>query len=198
MRPIIGSYFLVSNLQESIQFYTELLQFPPTVIRGNRWAEWLWAEGQGFFGLLSDPDNATEVDFGTVKPSAVLNIFTPNIEKEYTRCLDFVESYFGMIHYDPELATGATGDYTCFGISDPDGNMIEIFHCQEDEQLAADKTLIRHSAITTTVITSKTDNPSGPQLPTADQELSGTRRTSRRICDFNREDLAIPRVIALP
>ena len=46
-------YFVVENIEKSIEFYSELLGKSPTNIIGSRWADWENENNQIYFGIIS-------------------------------------------------------------------------------------------------------------------------------------------------
>ena len=46
-------YFVVSDIEKSIEFYSALLEKQPTNITGTRWADWENETNQIYFGVIS-------------------------------------------------------------------------------------------------------------------------------------------------
>ena len=112
-------YFVVENIEESVYFYTKLLDMKPTNIISNRWADWENENGQIYFGIISK----AAIESNLVKGNnGVLGLYTDNIENAYKRCLELK----AKILYEPEAIPDSKDNYKCFAIEDLDGNKIEI------------------------------------------------------------------------
>lgn len=191
---LMGTYVIAINIEQSVEFYTKLFQAAPTVTTANRWAEWLYADGRAFFGLL-----AKDTDADQLKPnsSTVLNLYTPDIQVEYERCREFVEATYGTLLGEPEKTFGAAGDYISFSILDPDNNIIEIFYSQEDEKYLEPALNLRSNQIFATSVISKCRQKiSLTSLP----QLSDFMKQQKQYgcCSFDHDILAIPHKIILP
>ena len=46
-------YFVVENIEKSIEFYSKLLEKNPSTIRENRWADWENEDNKIYFGIIS-------------------------------------------------------------------------------------------------------------------------------------------------
>lgn len=112
-------YFVVENIEESVHFYTKLLDMKPTNIISNRWADWENENGQIYFGIISKAATESNLVKGN---NGVLGLYTDNIENAYKRCLELK----AKILYEPEAIPDSKDNYKCFAIEDLDGNKIEI------------------------------------------------------------------------
>lgn len=112
-------YFVVENLEKSIQFYTELLNKKPTNIISNRWADWENENNRIYFGIISKEASGSELIKGN---NGVLGLYTEDIDAAYKKCLQLKIK----ILYEPELVPNSVDNYKCFAIEDFDGNKIEI------------------------------------------------------------------------
>lgn len=112
-------YFVVENIEESVYFYTKLLDMKPTNIISNRWADWENENGQIYFGIISKAATESNLVKGN---NGVLGLYTDNIENAYKRCLELK----AKILYEPEAIPDSKDNYKCFAIEDLDGNKIEI------------------------------------------------------------------------
>lgn len=112
-------YFVVENIEESVHFYTKLLDTKPTNIISNRWADWENENGQIYFGIISKAATESNLVKGN---NGVLGLYTDNIENAYKRCLELK----AKILYEPEAIPDSKDNYKCFAIEDLDGNKIEI------------------------------------------------------------------------
>lgn len=114
-------YFVVQDLQKSIEFYKNLFEENPTTITENRWADWKNENGQIYFGIISL--NATGEKF--IKGNnGVLGLYTENIDVAYQK----MYRLGAKILYAPESIENSIDNYICFAIEDLDGNKIEIAH----------------------------------------------------------------------
>lgn len=112
-------YFVVENIEKSIQFYSELLNKKPTNITGNRWADWENENNQIYFGIISKEASGSKLIKGN---NGVLGLYTEDIDIAYQKCLKLN----AKILYEPELVPNSADNYKCFAIEDLDGNKIEI------------------------------------------------------------------------
>lgn len=114
-------YFIVENVEKSINFYSELLGKKPTNITGNRWADWENENGQIYFGIMSREASECNLTKGN---NGVLGLYTDDIKTAYETCLRLKVK----ILYSPEAIPNSKDNYQCFAIEDLDGNKIEIAH----------------------------------------------------------------------
>ena len=113
-------YFLVKEIEKSIEFYTQLLEMPPVnteVHDGKlRWADW----GDKSCIALIRADFVTDnVRYGN---NAVFNYSVDDLEAEYKKAKKLGAKIIGeimLVHENPYR-------YECFTIADMDGNLIEI------------------------------------------------------------------------
>ena len=112
-------YFVVSNIEKSIKFYTILLDEQPSNIIGTRWVDWKNANNQVYFGLISREATECELIKGN---NGVLGLYTDDINKSLELC----KSLGAKILYEPEKIANSEDNYMCFAIEDYDGNKIEI------------------------------------------------------------------------
>lgn len=113
-------YFVVKDLNKSIDFYTEIFEEKPTNIIENRWADWENEDGKIYFGIISVEATGEKRINGN---NGVLGLYTDNIEKAYDQC----KKFGARILYDIEEIPNSVDNYKCFAIEDLDGNKIEIF-----------------------------------------------------------------------
>ncbi|MBQ8727240.1 MAG: VOC family protein [Oscillospiraceae bacterium] len=112
-------YFVVDNIEESIAFYTELLDEKPTNITDDRWADWKNENNQIYFGIISKEATGSKQIKGN---NGVLGLYTDDIEGAYKKCMELK----AKILYEPEAIPDSKDNYKCFAIEDLDGNKIEI------------------------------------------------------------------------
>lgn len=112
-------YFVVENIEKSIEFYSNLLNKKPTNIIENRWADWSNENNQIYFGIISNEVTDDKLIKGS---NGVLGLYTNNIEESYKRCLELKVK----ILCEPILIPNSKDNYKCFAIEDLDGNKIEI------------------------------------------------------------------------
>lgn len=112
-------YFVVADIEKSIEFYSKLLNKKPTNITGNRWADWENDNNQIYFGIISKNVTGDELIRGN---NGVLGLYTEDIRKSYKKCVELN----AKILYEPEKVPNSIDHYECFAIEDLDGNKIEI------------------------------------------------------------------------
>ena len=112
-------YFVVENIEKSIEFYSKLFNKKPTNIIGARWADWENENNQIYFGIISKAASESKLVNGN---NGVLGLYTENIEKAYEECL----ALNAKILYEPQALPNSADNYKCFAIEDLDGNKIEI------------------------------------------------------------------------
>ena len=112
-------YFVVSDIEKSIEFYSTLLNKQPSNIIGTRWADWGNENNQIYFGLISREVIGCELIKGN---NGVLGLYTDNINE----VLELCKSIGAKILYGPEKIENSADNYKCFAIEDYDGNKIEI------------------------------------------------------------------------
>lgn len=112
-------YFVVKDLEKSIQFYSELLNKKPTNMRESRWADWENENNQIYFGIISKEASECNLIKGN---NGVLGLYTDDIKKAYEKC----KNLNAKIIYEPEKLPNSLDNYECFAIEDLDGNKIEI------------------------------------------------------------------------
>lgn len=76
-------YFVVSDIEKSIEFYSALLDKQPTNITGTRWADWENANNQIYFGVISKEATECELIKGN---NGVLGLYTDDINKSLELC----------------------------------------------------------------------------------------------------------------
>lgn len=112
-------YFVVEDINKSIEFYTKLLGKEPTNIIEDRWADWENENNQIYFGIISIKVTGDKRIIGN---NGVLGLYTENIDKAYNKCKEIG----AKILYKPEKIANSIDNYNCFAIEDFDGNKIEI------------------------------------------------------------------------
>lgn len=112
-------YFVVEDIEKSIQFYSKLLNQMPTNITEDRWTDWENKNNQIYFGIISRKASESDLIKGT---NGVLGLYTDNIKEAYEKCLNLNDK----ILYEPEKLPNSLDNYICFAIEDLDGNKIEI------------------------------------------------------------------------
>lgn len=112
-------YFVVKDIEKSIQFYTELLGDSPSNITEKRWADWGNIDNQIYFGIISQEASESNLVKGN---NGVLGLYTDNINLAYQKCLEIQ----AKILYAPTSILNSVDNYICFAIEDLDGNKIEI------------------------------------------------------------------------
>lgn len=112
-------YFVVEDIEKSINFYRELLDEKPTTITDNRWADWKNTNNQVYFGIIST--EATE-EKRIIGNNGVLGLYTNDINTSLEKC----KNIGAKILYEPENVPNSKDNYKCFAIEDLDGNKIEI------------------------------------------------------------------------
>ena len=113
-------YFSVSNIDKAVEFYENLLDIKVTHREGKRWADFQIEGRKGmYFGLINE--NAFD-EKRIVGNNATLGIYTDNIDEAYKKA----QMLGATILYEPSYIQDSPYKYTCFGILDLDGNMIEV------------------------------------------------------------------------
>ena len=112
-------YFVVENIEKSIEFYSVILNNGPTNVTDNRWADWENEDNKIYFGIISKEAAQCTLTKGN---NAVLGLYTDNIDEAYKKCKDLK----AKILYEPEDIPNSKDHYRCFAIEDLDGNKIEI------------------------------------------------------------------------
>ena len=118
-------YFVVEDIQKSVEFYTNLLEKKPTSVAGTRWADWENENNQVYFGILSRESAECEITKGN---NGVLGLYTEDIDKAYEKCKEMG----AKILYKPYEIPYSPDHYKCFAIEDLDGNTIEIASYDRD------------------------------------------------------------------
>ena len=119
MIKIDNFYFVVENIEKSIEFYSKLLEKEPTTITGNRWADWENDNNKIYFGIISKEATESKLIKGN---NGVLGLYTDDIETAYKKCLELNVK----VLYEPEAIPNSKDNYKCFAIEDLDGNKIDI------------------------------------------------------------------------
>lgn len=119
MIKIDNFYFVVEDINKSINFYTRLFKKEPTNITENRWADWENENNKVYFGIISLEATGDKRIIGN---NGVLGLYTDNIDKAFNKCKEIG----AKILYKPEKIPNSLDNYTCFAIEDLDGNKIEI------------------------------------------------------------------------
>lgn len=113
-------YFSVSNMDKAVKFYEELLETTVTHREGERWADFEINGQEGmYFGLINEK---TLEEKRIVGNNATLGIYTDDINKAFER----VKKMGATILYEPSYIQDSPYKYICFGITDLDGNIIEV------------------------------------------------------------------------
>ena len=112
-------YFVVENIEKSIEFYSKLLEKNPTTIRENRWADWENEDNKIYFGIISKEAAECELNKGN---NGVLGLYAEDINEAYETC----KKLNAKILYEPYEIPNSPDHYKCFAIEDIDGNRIEI------------------------------------------------------------------------
>lgn len=71
-------YFVVEDIEKSIEFYSELLNKKPTNITENRWADWENENNQIYFGIISEEASESKLIKGN---NGVLGLYTDDIKR---------------------------------------------------------------------------------------------------------------------
>lgn len=119
MIKIDNFYFVVDDIQKSINFYTKLLNQKPSNVTENRWADWENENNQTYFGIISKDATGCNKIIGN---NGVLGLYTDNIIETFDLCKEIG----AKILYKPEKIENSIDNYECFAIEDLDGNKIEI------------------------------------------------------------------------
>lgn len=119
MIKIDNFYFVVEDINKSINFYTKLFDKKPTNITEDRWADWENEDNKVYFGIISIEATGDRRIIGN---NGVLGLYTDNIDKALNKCKEIG----AKILYKPEKIPNSLDNYTCFAIEDLDGNKIEI------------------------------------------------------------------------
>lgn len=112
-------YFVVKDINKSIEFYNKLLEMKPTTVTSNRWADWNNLDNQIYFGIISEDATGEKRINGN---NGVLGLYTNDLDKTYEIC----KTIGAKILYEPESIPNSKDHYRCFAIEDLDGNKIEI------------------------------------------------------------------------
>ena len=112
-------YFVVYNINKSIEFYTKLFEEELTNITENRCADWQNRDNRTYFGIISVEATGDKRVIGN---NGVLGLYTDDIDKAFNKC----EEIGAKILYEPLKIPNSLDNYTCFAIEDLDGNKIEI------------------------------------------------------------------------
>ena len=119
MIKIDNFYFVVEDINKSINFYTKLFDKKPTNTTEDRWADWENEDNKVYFGIISIEATGDRRIIGN---NGVLGLYTDNIDKAFNKCKEIG----AKILYKPEKISNSLDNYTCFAIEDLDGNKIEI------------------------------------------------------------------------
>lgn len=119
MIKIDNFYFVVDDINKSINFYTKLFEKEPTNITEDRWADWENEDNKVYFGIISIEATGERRVIGN---NGVLGLYTDNVSKAFNKCKEIG----AKILYKPEKIPNSLDNYTCFAIEDLDGNKIEI------------------------------------------------------------------------
>ena len=119
MIKIDNFYFVVEDINKSINFYTKLFDKKPTNTTEDRWADWENEDNKVYFGIISIEATGDRRIIGN---NGVLGLYTDNIDKAFNKCKEIG----AKILYKPEKIPNSIDNYTCFAIEDLDGNKIEI------------------------------------------------------------------------
>lgn len=119
MIKIDNFYFVVEDINKSINFYTKLFDKKPTNTTEDRWADWENEDNKVYFGIISIEATGDRRIIGN---NGVLGLYTDNIDKAFNKCKEIG----AKILYKPEKILNSLDNYTCFAIEDLDGNKIEI------------------------------------------------------------------------
>ena len=119
MIKIDNFYFVVEDINKSINFYTKLFEKEPTNITEDRWADWENEDNKVYFGIISIEATG---DRRVIGNNGVLGLYTDNVDKAFNKCKEIG----AKILYKPEKIPNSIDNYTCFAIEDLDGNKIEI------------------------------------------------------------------------
>lgn len=112
-------YFVVKDINKSIEFYNKLLEMKPTTVTSNRWADRNNLDNQIYFGIISEDATGEKRINGN---NGVLGLYTNDLDKTYEIC----KTIGAKILYEPESIPNSKDHYRCFAIEDLDGNKIEI------------------------------------------------------------------------
>lgn len=136
---VVCVYLNVSNVQASIDFYSQLLQIEVEAQYKDRWAQFKISE-EIRLGLLNPEFDKSVIAKGKdldqhfneaamknipesieAGNSIVLNLRADNLAEEYERIQKFCTSDLGEIMYVNFMTP-----YNYFMVQDPDGNLIEV------------------------------------------------------------------------
>lgn len=112
-------YFVVRDIEKSIEFYSKLLDQKPSTITNKRWADWTCENSEIYFGIISEEATGSNLIKGN---NGVLGLYTNDIDKSFQTCLDLN----AKILYPIEEIPNSLDHYKCFAIEDLDGNKIEV------------------------------------------------------------------------
>ena len=112
-------YFVVSDLEKSINFYSNLLDESPTNVIEKRWADWGNEDNKVYFGIISKHAIEEKCKLGN---NGVLGLYTNDINQSYNKCKELGAKIICEITEHPNSAD----HYKYFQIEDLDANRIEI------------------------------------------------------------------------
>ena len=112
-------YFVVRDIEKSIEFYSKLFDQKPSTITNKRWADWKGENNEIYFGIISEEATGSNLIKGN---NGVLGLYTSDINKTFQKCLDLNVK----ILYSIEEIPNSKDHYKCFAIEDLDGNKIEV------------------------------------------------------------------------
>lgn len=95
MIKIDNFYFVVEDINKSINFYTKLFDKKPTNITEDRWADWENEDNNVYFGIISIEATGDRRIIGN---NGVLGLYTDNIDKALNKCKEIG----AKILYKPE------------------------------------------------------------------------------------------------
>ena len=84
-------YFIVNDIEKSIEFYTKLLDMKPSNITEKRWADWNNVNDQIYFGIISNEAAECKKNIGN---NGVLGLYTDNIDYAFEISINFKRSWY--------------------------------------------------------------------------------------------------------
>lgn len=113
-------YFFVENMEKAVNFYETFLDTKATHREKDRWADFEIEGQEGmYFGLLNKKAIDEKIIVGN---NAVLGIYAEDMQKAFEKA----KKLGATILYEPTDVPDSPYKYTCFGMLDLDGNMIEV------------------------------------------------------------------------
>lgn len=113
-------YFFVEDMERAVHFYEAFLDTKATHKEKDRWTDFEIEGQEGmYFGLLNKKAIDEKIIVGN---NAVLGIYAEDIQKAFEKA----KKLGATILYELTDVPDSPYKYTCFGMLDLDGNMIEV------------------------------------------------------------------------